>query len=71
MPYRRVCRFEPRISHVEIEKPPKNPGDDHSYAGVRLISPEHAGQTYMFSIITWPNPEHETWVAPSISRAKS
>ena len=26
---------------------------------------------YIMSIITWPKPEHETWVAPSISRAKS
>jgi type I site-specific restriction endonuclease len=26
---------------------------------------------YMLSIITCPNPEHETCVAPSISRAKS
>ena len=25
----------------------------------------------MWSIITWPKPEHDTWVAPSISRAKS
>src|SRR5579863_7140037 len=29
------------------------------------------GQPYMFSISTWPNPEHETCVAPSIKRAKS
>ena len=26
---------------------------------------------YMLSIITWPKPEHDTWVAPSIRRAKS
>src|SRR4051794_2375453 len=29
------------------------------------------GRDYMFSIMTWPKPEHETWVAPSIRRAKS
>jgi hypothetical protein len=26
---------------------------------------------YIMSIMTWPKPEHETCVAPSISRAKS
>ena len=26
---------------------------------------------HMWSIITWPKPEHDTWVAPSMSRAKS
>lgn len=26
---------------------------------------------YMLSIMTWPKPEHDTWVAPSIRRAKS
>ena len=26
---------------------------------------------YIMSIITCPNPEHDTWVAPGISRAKS
>jgi hypothetical protein len=33
----------------------------------------HAGprQTYIFSIITCPNAEQDTWVAPSIKRAKS
>ena len=29
------------------------------------------GYRHMWSIITWPKPEHETWVAPGISRAKS
>lgn len=28
-------------------------------------------QAYIRSIIDAPNPEHETWVAPSIWRAKS
>jgi hypothetical protein len=31
-----------------------------------VLEPRH-----MLSIITWPKPEHDTWVAPSISRAKS
>jgi hypothetical protein len=26
---------------------------------------------HMWSIMTWPKPEHDTWVAPSIRRAKS
>ncbi len=26
---------------------------------------------HMWSIMTWPKPEQETWVAPSIRRAKS
>jgi hypothetical protein len=30
-----------------------------------------ASDSYMFSIMTSPNPEHDTWLAPSISRAKS
>jgi hypothetical protein len=30
------------------------------------LEPDH-----MWSIMTWPNPEHDTWVAPSIKRAKS
>jgi hypothetical protein len=29
------------------------------------------GPRHMWSIITCPKPEHDTWVAPSISRAKS
>jgi hypothetical protein len=32
----------------------------------RLHPPDH-----MRSIIAWPNPEHDTCVAPCISRAKS
>ena len=30
-----------------------------------------AETTHMFSIITWPKPEHDTCVAPCIRRAKS
>jgi hypothetical protein len=41
--------------------------------GVRQAraSRDAAARRHMWSIITCPNPEHETCVAPSISRAKS
>ena len=38
-------------------------------AGQRGPAPE--SRDYMRSIIALPNPEHDTWVAPGISRAKS
>ncbi len=34
-------------------------------------SEDASGPAHMWSIITCPKPEHDTWVAPSISRAKS
>jgi hypothetical protein len=40
----------------------------------RAASPDPAlagTRAYMLSIITWPKPEHDTWVAPSSRRAKS
>jgi hypothetical protein len=33
--------------------------------------PKPPAHDHMWSIITWPKPEHDTWVAPSIRRAKS
>jgi hypothetical protein len=38
---------------------------------VRLFTTVVLKRDYMFSIMTWPKPEHDTWVAPSIRRAKS
>ena len=42
----------------------KKPAERRALRGRR--EPDH-----MLSIITWPKPEHDTWVAPSIRRAKS
>ena len=47
--------------------PPRNSGASR---GPR-IGPAGAGSDHMFSIITCPKPEHDTWVAPSMRRAKS
>jgi hypothetical protein len=38
-------------------------------SGARGLAPESRG--HMRSIIALPNPEHDTWVAPGMSRAKS
>lgn len=32
---------------------------------------DQSGVDHILSIITWPKPEHDTWVAPSSRRAKS
>ena len=47
----------------------KNPSE---CTGVRYEPPwSDLGRDHMWSIMTWPNPLHDTWVAPSIRRAKS
>ncbi len=38
---------------------------------IEVISTLLRRKNYMWSIITCPKPEHDTCVAPSISRAKS
>ena len=55
---------------------PKYAGKDYVNPGSEILSAEmmlrHMGWFEAADpIITWPKPEQDTWVAPSISRAKS
>lgn len=52
----------------------KKPRPTFRPTGVPVASPRAENgprRAHIFSIITWPNPEHDTCVAPSIRRAKS
>ncbi len=40
-------------------------------SGISLHDLSKRSKHHMLSIITWPKPEHDTCVAPSIRRAKS
>ncbi len=53
----------PRIIHLRATCGRKNPPIGGLYRAWR--------QAHIWSIITWPKPEQETWVAPSSRRAKS
>jgi hypothetical protein len=48
-------------------KKPRSPMETGLF---RTLS-DQVENNHMLSIITWPKPEHETWVAPSSRRAKS
>ena len=52
-------------------KNPSRINDLRSLVGSNGTSRDVLKPGYMWSIITCPNPEHDTWVAPSIKRAKS
>jgi hypothetical protein len=46
--------------------------DDQVFSYVHASYPRTPlERSHIRSIITWPKPEHDTWVAPSIRRAKS
>jgi hypothetical protein len=53
------------------DKNPSRINDLGFSAGLDGTSGDGPGPRYMWSIITWPKPEHDTWVAPGIRRAKS
>ena len=66
--------FDPKSMNVAEHQKTKNPSriNDLGYLVSRNETSEDAlGPRHMCSIITCPNPEQETWVAPSMSRAKS
>ncbi len=56
----------PRCAHERARRNAKDPRSGGSFAGGQVVR-----YTYMRSIIAFPKPEHDTCVAPGISRAKS
>lgn len=65
-----LCDVKERSATQEDKSPCRNNGPGF-LLGSSETSADLPGPCHICSIITWPKPEHETWVAPCIRRAKS